>query len=243
MSDRARARASRAAAGALVAALVASLGAAPGTAAAAQSGQGVRTLILVRHGLYDDQDPRDDDVGKGLTAQGREQARLVGGRLSRWPAPIDALYSSSMTRARETAAILADSLPGRRPRLTSDLRECTPPTDREDVMATLEPGEADACRARLDRAFARFFRPSAGRDSTDVLVCHGNVIRYFVCRALGLEPSRWLLMSLGNCSLTVIQVRPEGTARLLSLGDVGHLPVELQTSPRPSPAAETMRGK
>ncbi len=33
------------------------------------------------------------------------------------------------------------------------------------------------CRARMDRVFARFLRAASGRSQTDVLVCHGNVIR------------------------------------------------------------------
>jgi serine/threonine-protein phosphatase PGAM5 len=217
----------------------------PGPAAAEPPAdhRGTRTLVLVRHGLYDNADPRDDDTGKGLTEDGRKQARLTGARLSAWPEPIDALFASTMTRARETAVILAEALPALAPRLTRDLRECTPPTDRADVMAGLGPGEADTCRSRLEAAFARYFRPTAGRDSAEVLVCHGNVIRYFVGRVLGLDPRRWLAMTIANCSLTVVQVRPDGTMRLLSFSDAGHLPVALQTYPAPRPAAETMRGK
>ncbi len=60
---------------------------------------------------------------------------------------------------------------------------------------------------------------------------------------LGLDAERWLALTIANCSLTVVQVRPEGTMRLLSFSDVGHLPVPLQTYPKPRPAAETMRGK
>lgn len=244
MRSRARVSCLPAPAGLLAAVLAVSLGVGlplPAWAEPPAGSQGTRTLVLVRHGLYDNADPRDDDTGKGLTEDGRKQARLTGARLSVWPQPIGTLYASTMTRARETAAILAEALPTLAPRLTRDLRECTPPTDRADIMAGLSPGEADTCRSRLEAAFARYFRPAAGRDSTEVLVCHGNVIRYFVCRVLGLDPVRWLTMTIANCSLTVVQVRPDGTMRLLSFSDAGHLPVALQTYPKPQPAAETMR--
>lgn len=199
-------------------------------------GRGMRTLILVRHGIYDDSDPRDEELGKALTPEGREQARLTGARLAAWPSRVSALHASTMTRARETAEIMTGALPGLRPQPDRDLRECTPPTDREDIMGDLAPGEADSCRTRLDHAFARYFRPSPERDTTEALVCHGNVIRYFVCRVLGLDPMRWLSMTIGNCSLTVVQVRPDGTMRLVLFGDVGHLPPRLQTYPRSAPA-------
>jgi serine/threonine-protein phosphatase PGAM5 len=206
-------------------------------------GRGVRTLILIRHGLYDDNDPRDEEIGRALVPVGREQARLTGARLAAWPSRIDALHASTMTRARETADIIARALPGPAPQPDRDIRECTPPTDREDIMADLTPGEADSCRTRLDRAFARYFRPSPERDSTEVLVCHGNVIRYMVCRALGADPKLWLGMSLANCSLTVIQVKPEGGFRITAVGDRGHLPPALQTwaLPRPAPADSSAR--
>jgi serine/threonine-protein phosphatase PGAM5 len=206
-------------------------------------GRGVRTLILVRHGVYDETDPRDAEVGKGLLPEGREQARLTGERLAGWPARIDVLRASTMTRARETAEIIAHSLPGLTPVPDRDLRECEPPGNSGPTMAGLEPGDADSCAARIDGDFARYFRPSPERDSTEVLVCHGNVIRWLTCRALGADPRLWLGMSLANCSLTVIQVRPNGTFKITGVGDRGHLPVALQTwaMPRPAPADSTRR--
>jgi len=38
-------------------------------------------------------------------------------------------------------------------------------------------------------------------------------------------------MAIANCSLTVIQVKPDGTCKLYVFGDAAHLPVELQTYP------------
>jgi serine/threonine-protein phosphatase PGAM5 len=195
----------------------------------------VRTLYLVRHGLYDENDPRDPFVGKELVEAGREQARKVAARLAGLPAHVDVVRCSDMTRARQTAEIIAAALPGRVPQVSHDLSECTPPTPRQDIMKTLGPGEADSCATQMDAAFAHYFRPSPTVDSTEVLVCHGNVIRYLVCRALGVDRMAWLNMGITNCSLTVVQVRADGTTRLLSFNDVGHLPAELQTPSRMVP--------
>ncbi len=217
--------------GALLLALVLLPWTAPGPAACATDpgAKGVRTLYLVRHGLYDEQDPRDPDQGKALVPDGREQARLVGARLAGLPAAFRALHASTMTRARETAEIIARALPPLEPQLSRDLRECAPPRAPEAAGSAQERTESEACRERLERAYARYFRPSLGGDSSEVLVCHGNVIRYFVCRALGVEPGIWARMSIQNASLTVIQIRADGSARLISYDDVGHLPPALQT--------------
>jgi len=204
---------------------------------AAAAGRGLRTLILVRHGVYDENDARDAEIGKALLPEGREQARYTGARLAGWPAHIDVLRASTMTRARETAEIIAEALPGLTPVPDRNLRECEPPGNSGRTMAGIELGDADSCAARIDGDLARYFRPSPERDSTEVLVCHGNVIRWLTCRALGADPKLWLGMSLANCSLTVIQVRPNGTFKITAVGDRGHLPVALQTWAMPKPAA------
>ena len=154
--------------------------------------RGVRTIVLVRHGLYDEADTTDDQVGGHLTPAGREQARYTASRLAHFPLPIDVLRSSTMTRARETAAIIADSLPGRAPIESRDLCECTLPSERKDIEARHTQAELDSCRDRVERAYDAIFRPSPDRDTTEVVVCHGNVSRWFVCRALGIDPKWWL---------------------------------------------------
>lgn len=204
---------------------------APLTASATGAQPGTRTLYLVRHGLYDENDPRDEAIGKGLTDAGREQARMTGERLAAMGISFDTLWASPFTRARETAAIIAESLPGLAPRLAPELAECTPVTRRADIMADLAPGEADTCGAQLERAFARFFIPSAAGDRHELLVCHGNVIRWLWCRALGVDTAAWLGMAIANCSVTVIQVKPDGACKLYVYGDASHLPIELQTFP------------
>jgi serine/threonine-protein phosphatase PGAM5 len=62
-----------------------------------------------------------------------------------------------------------------------------------------------------------------------VIVGHGNVIRYFVCRALQLPPEAWLRMSIFNGSITYIMIQPNGYVTIRLLGDTGHLPYEETT--------------
>jgi serine/threonine-protein phosphatase PGAM5 len=200
-------------------------------AQATATSPGSRTLYLIRHGLYDEADTRDEAVGQGLTEAGRRQAELTGARLAAMGVHFDTLWTSPLTRARETAAVIARSLAGLTPRLAPELAECTPPTWRKDIADTLIAKEAEACRAQLERAFARFFVPSPAGNRHELFICHGNVIRWLWCRALGVETAAWLGMSIANCSITVIQIRPNGSCKLYVFGDAGHLPLELQTCP------------
>ncbi len=188
-----------------------------------------RTIVLVRHGNYADDPSADPKLGPHLSPIGAAQAHLVGARLAGMPDHFDALYASPLQRARDTAAIIAGDFPGRHFEVVDDLAECTPPTRRVEVTAGEKPEDLAACQAQLDRVFARFFRPAAGHAETDLLVCHGNVIRYLVTRALGVDTKAWLEMSPGHASITRIRIEADGRFKVISVGDVGHLPPNLLT--------------
>ena len=110
-----------------------------------------------------------------------------------------------------------------------DLAECTPPTRRKEVVAGVPDEDLASCKAQLDRLFARYFTPAEEAARSEVFVCHGNVIRYLVTRALGVDSLAWLEMSIGHASMTRIRVEPDGSFRVVAVGDVGHLPPNLLT--------------
>ncbi|CDJ67533.1 phosphoglycerate mutase family protein, putative, partial [Eimeria necatrix] len=43
-----------------------------------------------------------------------------------------------------------------------------------------------------------------------IIVCHGNVIRYFFCRALQLPRCAWLRLAAANCSISWLSVDSRG---------------------------------
>ncbi len=203
--------------------------AASANAPAASKGEGVRTLYLIRHGHYDYEDERDPDVGRWLTPLGVAQARMVASRLRTLGVDFDVMHASTMSRARQTAKVIHESFPELEPQLTRKIRECTPRTWREDVMEDTPEEEWRPCEEQLEDAFATYFTPSPDADRHEIMVCHGNVIRWFMTKALKVEEQSWLQMSLHHCSLTVIKVLPDGRYKILGFGDIGHIPTELQT--------------
>jgi serine/threonine-protein phosphatase PGAM5 len=191
------------------------------TSAVAADAPAVHTLYLVRHGAYVADPKADPELGPGLTALGIAQARLVGARLRGIPTHIDAITSSTMTRARQTAAVVQELFPDLAVAASPLLAECTPHS-----LAPVSGAAAnaqDACQKRLDEAFAKFAAPTSGNRS-DVLVCHGNVIRYFVMKALGVDSRAWPVMSVAHSSITIIQIGPNGAYRIIAVGDSGHVP-------------------
>ena len=197
--------------------------------AAAPVNAAARDIILVRHGNYIEDANIDERIGPGLSPLGVAQARLAGARLAGLPARLDAMLVSPMQRARDTAAIIGEAFPGRHFEVVDDLAECTPPTRRTEIIASEKPADLAACKARLDRVFATYFHPATGRGETDLIVCHGNVIRYLVTRALGVDTMAWLEMSVGHASITHIHIEADGRYKVISVGDVGHIPPALRT--------------
>ncbi|CAJ0914476.1 unnamed protein product, partial [Mesorhabditis belari] len=171
-----------------------------------------RNIILIRHGQYKIESQED----KGLTELGREQAALVGERLARSGLKITNLTMSTMDRATETANIILSK---------------GAPYPPEPPVSHWKPNKLEFFQegSRIEAAFRNYFHrasPKQTEDSYEVVVCHANVIRYFVCRALQFPPEGWLRMSLGNGSITWLIIRPNGRVSIRNLGDIGHLPPE-----------------
>jgi len=120
---------------------------------------------------------------------------------------------------------------------------------RPDITGATE--EIDEHHDRIEQAFRKYFYrdddddddvtipPTSSDDDDDeeeeneyddedknefeVIVCHGNLIRYFFCRALQLPPEAWLRLCTFNCSITYLVIRPNGMVSARMMGDIGHL--------------------
>ena len=195
--------------------------------AAEPAGKFDHTIYLVRHGSYAPDPNAKPEVGPPLTALGIAQARLVASRFKQLPLHFDSITSSKMLRAMQTAAVIRESLPDVAAGSSALISECTPPALVK--LSNEPPARQDACKQRLDAAFTQFFVPASAAEKNDVLVCHGNVIRYLVTRALGVDTRTWFNMSVAHTSVTVIRVLADGSFKVLAVGDMGHVPPTLQS--------------
>ncbi|XP_041971852.1 serine/threonine-protein phosphatase Pgam5, mitochondrial-like isoform X2 [Aricia agestis] len=185
----------------------------------------VRHVLLVRHGQYNTSG--ETDLDKTLTELGKKQADLTGKRLAQLNLNWDHIIKSTMTRAQETGDIILKHLPE-----TVDVKHCQlieegAPVPPEPPVGHWRPEPRffqDS--ARIEAAFRRYFfraPPDQTSDSYTLLVCHANVIRFFVCKALQFPPEAWLRMSLNHGSITWISILPNGNVVLRLLGDTGHM--------------------
>ena len=150
-------------------------------------------------------------MGRGLLPIGVAQARLTGDRLRGLPFAFDALLASPLTRARETAQVIAAELGGTAraaPRSRPRRVHAADPARRHHGARASRRTLA-ACSAQLESPGARLLpRRPPGATATSSWSAHGNVIRGWSPRALGVDSRRWLTMSIGHASLTVLAVEP-----------------------------------
>jgi broad specificity phosphatase PhoE len=205
-------------------------------------------LLLVRHGqsVANTEGRLQGQLDSPLTDLGRDQARALARRLVHEEWSISAIYASDLSRAAETAEILATELCAP---LTFDerLREydvglLTGIVWREiehlypDIWHALHhdtawgriPGEEGngTFHARL-AAMLDGVKASHGEEESVMLVSHGGSLGMLLVHLLGMEPRRPNPFRFGNVSLSVVELGARGP-QLLSLNDMCHLDGDLR---------------
>ncbi len=201
-----------------------------------------RTITLIRHGqcLQDDNDPPLTDLGY---QQAVHTATLFNDK------NIETIHYSTLQRARQTTEIIAQQLPDATligyDSLWEGIPTIPPQFDKlfgEQARTNhdFQPDNVQATQTRLDDAYSKIFTPATHHDVHDLVICHGNVIRYLVCRAIGISIHGWVqLHPPANCSLTSIVIKPTLIREALDAGitltvlstfnEAWHIPEELRT--------------
>ena len=169
------------------------------------------TLLLARHGETDwNRELRiqgSSDIA--LNELGLEQARALAAELA--GVPLDAIYSSDLARARETAEAVASThdLEIRfDPRLLERSFGSWEGFTRDDIVALPEgsrhDGESDEeVRARVLAAIDEIAHAHAGQQV--LVVSHGGALNTLWHHALGVRIERW-----ENCAVYKLAVRDGG---------------------------------
>ena len=212
------------------------------------------TILLARHGESDwNRDRRwQGHADRPLTDLGREQARALADRLA--VTELDAVYSSDLERARETAAIVAESHE-LSVRELSDLREV-------DVGSWSGLTRAEA-EERYPNAFRRWTEGEEGWDDGEtyeqlservvgalltiaarhprdrvLLVAHGGSIRAVHAAALGVDVHEYRRIQRvePNATLSAVCVEDGRLTELCRAEDLDRFLVEDQLRRRAAAA-------
>jgi serine/threonine-protein phosphatase PGAM5 len=201
----------------------------------------VRWIYLVRHGHYE---AWKNSVVKGeghITSFGKRQAMSMTKCIS--ALPLSSVFCSSLNRAVETCKLIIDGTNGVEMRTSTLLQEVMPviPARWEPLLQNSSSQNLVVDRDRAELSYSRHFASAVGKDKHDLIVAHGNLIRYFVCRALDVDVRSWGYMDIDHCSLTVIRISSNGWTQLVRLNDTCHLPDGLVGSKPEGGLADTLR--
>lgn len=195
-------------------------------------------LLLVRHGQSEGNATGvvQGHTDFGLSELGVRQARATAGRLTELP--VDRILTSPLTRAAETARIIAGERGieiEREPALLEyDIGEAsglTGPQIRErfpDVLDAFARGERpvfpgeegrDVFHTRLGGLLERLKM----EDETVVAVAHGGVVAAYCYLVLGLDVNRRGMFQVWNCSITEIATDRAGRLVIVRHNDTCHL--------------------
>ena len=159
-------------------------------------------LELIRHGQTDwnSQDKLQGSSDIPLNEHGRQQAHTAAGLLAGEGVAWDAIVSSPLGRARETAQIIAADLGIELGEAYDELIErdyasregtvprATIPDYPTDEFPDIEARDVVAARGIGALEMIRDTRlPQDGPDGRVVVVCHGTIIRFTLSELLGWE--------------------------------------------------------
>jgi probable phosphoglycerate mutase len=203
-------------------------------------------ILLIRHGetAWNAERRLQGHLDIALNAEGERQAAMLAGALAH--TPIDAIVSSDLGRARQTAQAVASARglalgedAGLRERcyggfeglLYSEIEQRFPREfaawQARDIDGVLPPGRhcGETFRAFFDRATGAMLRLAASHPGqTLALVAHGGVLECAYRLALGLPLETPRDFKVYNASINRFRYHPaSGRLELLSWGEVEHL--------------------
>lgn len=198
----------------------------------------MKRVLLVRHGeIAADMSRYWGQTDVSLNDAGIRQAEELACRLG--GEEIDAVYSSDLHRALDTATVIAKSRQlsvvtcpdlreisfGECEGLTFDeMRERYPETESiwtaDDPGISFPRGESVSILAKRVGNFGeRLRRVSA---NTALVVAHGGSLRVLVCCLTGLDLSNWQQVHIERASVSIIEMDAL-RGRVVLLNDVSHL--------------------
>ncbi len=196
-------------------------------------------IYLIRHGR---QNSTLCNVDVELSKEGREQAELVGKRLASYH--IEAVFSSQLIRARETADIINKYLD--KPRIIderwqeADFGGLTGLTNEElkqkygkflEKRASMTedlpyPDGGENCRMVFERSFEALKELVKQPYKNVCVVTHGGVLRALLTGITGAGYAKWLTYGrqIENCSISHIMYDEKmGTFHIERFNDFAHL--------------------
>jgi len=166
---------------------------------------GKTTVYFVRHGdrihIPNNKGIGLEPRGPDLSPLGKKQAKWIAKRMERIRGQIDALYSSSMNRALETAQIIGKAI-GKKPKIVDELSEFNKIVWSNRIYHRNFWKHFLKHRTSL-KALDKILRDN--KEKVIVIVAHGNVIKGLIGKKLGLSFSQIGKLDYHNCHVSLVR--------------------------------------
>ena len=157
-------------------------------------------LYFVRHGIAVDHDSKGPlpDGARALTGEGRERFRRAAKAFARLGEPLDALFTSPLVRAVQTAEILADALGRTEVAVLKQLEPGVPPAELFAEVAKLVKDGQGVALVGHDPQLSAAVAAAAGlapHDAVGLDFRKGSIIRIDVKglpKPLPSQPRWWM---------------------------------------------------
>jgi broad specificity phosphatase PhoE len=170
-------------------------------------------VYLVRHGetlanVKEDESPN-------LTEKGVKQGKTVAEHFKK--EEVDAIYSSDLKRALENAKEIKKY---HKVKLVVD-------SDFKEIYRLIVGGPPKSTRKNRyeedkERAEKVWFKLLKWKYEKVIVVCHGNLIRYLISKALKKNPKDLWSQNINNASITTLEIHNKN-AKILSLNSTSHI--------------------
>jgi probable phosphoglycerate mutase len=203
-------------------------------------------LLLIRHAepIRVDEGDTDGPADPVLSPRGEDQAARLGTWLT--AEPIDAIITSPLRRARETAAPLASML-GLQPEVHHDLAEYDATSgsyipvehlraEKDERWYAMIEGRWEETgginprefQARVVPVFETIIERFPGQRVA--IIAHGGVVNVFLAHLLGIDKLLWF--HCGYTSISRVQAARTGERSIESLNETAHLVATRDEAPR-----------
>lgn len=197
-----------------------------------------RDVYLIRHGQYFTKETEADK--KCLTDLGKQQASQTGIWLKQMDIVPTEFVHSTMIRAKQTAELvlaeMGENVSPDKISFTDLLCEgapymIEPVGHNKQYLSEKYARNLFDDGARIEAAYRNYIhRGDGNEEEVSIIVCHANVIRYFVMRAMQVDPAAWLRIGLNHGSVTKIRIFGNGDIRVFTLGESSFMPNDFVTS-------------
>lgn len=176
-------------------------------------------IILIRHG--ETEANIKANAPPILTIKGKKQIDALARRLKN--SKIDVIFSSDLERASLTAREIHKYNPQAKLVETEELQEIYRLIIGGPAKEGISPNRFEENMKRAENFWKKMLK---WKYKNVAVVCHGNIIRFFLSKAIRAPPECFYKIEIYPTSVSIINIKYD-ESKVVLINDIAHIPKEL----------------